>query len=239
MKTQVSQSYTLGFLIASSLAALVLVLLFIIIPPFIAMDLYLRKQLIGTTFSALCVGGFIAALLPGKCTSRSEPHFSRLFSDLDGRSLHVPAVKGHHPDCGKFSDHTVKFNGTVYCAACLGLAAGSLVSLVVTVFYFFLSVSFSQFSVPVIILGEVGILIGFIQTKLKSMFRLLANLLFVVGGSLIIVGMDEHMKSLFVDIFLIGAVFLWIFARMALSQEDHRRICLSCGLSCRTERKGS
>jgi hypothetical protein len=119
------------------------------------------------------------------------------------------------------------------------LAAGSLVALVVTAPYFFLGVGFSQFSVPAIVLGESGVLIGFIQTKFKGLFRLLANLLFVLGGSLIIVGMDEYAKSLFVDLFLVGAVFLWIFARITLSQEDHRRICVSCGFSCRTERKGS
>ncbi len=239
MKTQVCQSYTLRFLIATSLTALVLVLLFIIFPPFINMDLYLQKQLVGTTFVALCVGGIMAALLPGKCTFGSQPHFSRPFSELDASGLRVPAVKGHHPDCGKFSDHTVQFKGAVYCAACLGLAAGSLVALVVTIFYFFLGVGFSQSSVLTIILGESGILVGFTQTKFKGLFRLLANSLFVVGGSLIMVGMDEYAKSLFVDLFLMGAVFLWIFARVALSQEDHRRICLSCGFSCRMERKGS
>ncbi|HJW97872.1 MAG TPA: hypothetical protein VJ529_02000 [Candidatus Bathyarchaeia archaeon] len=239
MKTQACQSYTLRFLIAMSLAALVLVLLVMIFPPITNMDLYLQKQLIGTAFVALCVGGIMASLLPGKCTSLSEARISRPISELDARSLPAPTVKGHHPNCGRFSDHTVQFRGTVYCAACLGLAAGSLVALAVTAPYFFLGVGFSQFNVPAIVLGESGVLIGFIQTKFKGLFRLLANLLFVVGGSLIIVGLDEYAKSLFVDLFLVGAVFLWIFARIALSQEDHHRICASCGFSCRMERKGS
>jgi hypothetical protein len=239
MKNQACQSYTSGFSVAMSLAALVLVFLFIIFPPITNVDLYLQKQIIGTAFAALCMGGIIAALSPGKCVSRSEGYISRPIFEPDARSFQAPTVKGHHPNCGKFLDHTVQFKGTVYCAACLGLATGSLVALVMTTLHFFVGVDFFRFSVPTIIIGESGILIGFIQTEFKGLFRLLANLLFVVGGSLIIVGMDEYVKSLFVDLFLVGTVFLWIFTRITLSQEDHRRICASCGSACRTERKGS
>jgi hypothetical protein len=102
MKTQACQSYTLRFLIVMSLAALVLVLLVMIFPPITNMDMYLQKQLIGTAFVALCVGGFMAALLPGKCTSLSETRISRPISELDARSLPALTVKGHHPNCGRF-----------------------------------------------------------------------------------------------------------------------------------------
>jgi hypothetical protein len=239
MKLQANQNYTLGYLIAMSLVALVLVLVIIIVPPITSGSFCLRKQLTGTAFSILCVGGILATLRPGKCTSRSEAHISPAFSELDAKTSPARTIKGHHPDCGKFSDHTVQFKGTVYCAACLGLAMGSLIALVVTAFYFFLGASFSEFSVPVVVLGEAGVLTGLIQTKFKGQFRLLANLLFVVGGSLIVAGIDEYAKSLFVDLFLVGAVLLWIFARIALSQWDHRRICAACGFSCGMQRKGS
>jgi uncharacterized membrane protein len=167
MKNQACQSYTSGFSVAMSLAALVLVFLFIIFPPITNVDLYLQKQIIGTAFAALCMGGIIAALSPGKCVSRSEGYISRPIFEPDARSFQAPTVKGHHPNCGKFLDHTVQFKGTVYCAACLGLATGSLVALVMTTLHFFVGVDFFRFSVPTIIIGESGILIGFIQRAVQ------------------------------------------------------------------------
>jgi hypothetical protein len=58
------------------------------------------------------------------------------------------------------------------------------------------------------------------------------NMLFVLGGFLILVGMDELTGSLFVDLFSIALIVFWLFTRILLSQWDHWKICRKCGRVC-------
>ncbi len=236
MKTSKSRNQpSLGFLIAFSLVALCCAILIVIYPPTAETEVYLQKLLIGTIFAAICAGGGVASLFPEKCVSTSEAHAFEPDSDpVNQRHL---TIRGHHPDCGGFSTHTVQLGGTVYCAACTGLFAGSLVALTGTVLYFFLGLSPEAVSLPLIVFGQASIVIGLLQYNLKGWLRVLANFLFVVGGSFILIGTDEYVHSLFVDLFVLGAILLWIFTRIAISQWDHSKICTSCGFSCATERK--
>ena len=238
MKTSKNRNQpSLGFLVAFSLAALCCTVLITIYPPAAETEVYFQKLLIGTIFAAICVGGGVAALFPEKCVSTSEAHIFE--ADLDPRNERYLTIRGHHFDCGRFSTHTVRLGRTVYCAACTGLFAGTLVALTVTVLYFFLGLSPEAVGLPLIVFGEGSIVIGLLQYHLKGWSRVMANSLFVVGGSFILIGADDYVHSLFVDLFVLGAILLWIFTRIAVSQWDHSRICTSCDFSCATERKES
>jgi len=237
MTRQTSRNHALGLLVTVSLVASSATLLITIFPPTINADVYLQSQLIGSVFAVICAGGAAAALFPARCTSASGAHTFQSISESGANSESQLAVRGHHPNCGRFSAHIVEFRGTVYCAACSGLFAGALIALTLTIFYFFLGVGLNGASLIAVIFGQAGIMFGFIQFRFKGLLRLLANLFFVVGGSLTVIGIDEYLHSLFVDLFVVGAILLWIVTRITISQWNHSTICASCGLACKRERK--
>jgi hypothetical protein len=237
MTAQTKRNHALGLLVAASLVASSATLLITIFPPTIKANVYLQSQLIGSVFAVICAGGGAAALFPARCTSASEAHTFQSISESGANGESQLTVRGHHPDCGRFSAHIVEFKGTVYCAACSGLLAGALIALTATIFYFFLGVGFNGASLIAVIFGQAGIMFGFIQFKFKGLLRLLANLFFVVGGSLTVIGTDAYLHSLFVDLFVVGAILLWIVTRITISQWNHSTICASCGFACKRERK--
>lgn len=237
MTRQTKRNHALGLLVTASLVASSTTLLIIIFPPIIKANSFLQSQLTGSVFAAICAGGAVAALFPARCTSTSEAHTFQFISESDANSKSKLTIRGHHPNCGRFSAHIVEFRGTVYCAACSGLLAGALIALTATIFYFFLGVGFNGASLVAVIFGQAGIMVGFIQFKFKGLLRLLANLFFVVGGSLTVIGIDEYLHSVFVDLFVVGAILLWIVTRITISQWNHSTICASCGFACKRERK--
>lgn len=103
--------------------------------------------------------------------------------------------------------------------------------------YFFIGFGFGQLIVLVVLLGQVAVAIGFVQYKFKGWIRLGANVLFVLGSTLTLIGLDELVGSLFFDLYLIGIIMFWILTRMLISQWDHSRICSACGFTCRNVRK--
>jgi hypothetical protein len=147
--------------------------------------------------------------------------------------------EGHHPDCGRFSSHTIQFKGTSYCAACTGLLIGGIMAMSLTVLYFFFGLSAELIGFPALLTGQLGPVLGLVQFKFKGWTRLSANVLFVLGSCLMLIGIDQLVRSVFVDVYLIGLILVWIITRVMISQWDHYRICLRCGFSCRTERKVS
>ena len=90
---------------------------------------------------------------------------------------------------------------------------------------------------PAVLIGQLGPVLGLVQFKFKSWTRLVANMLFVLGGSLMLIGIDQLVRSVFVDVYLTGLVVVWILTRVMISQWDHYGICLRCGFSCSAERK--
>ena len=157
--------------------------------------------------------------------------------DSDVKTGFPVSSEGHHPDCGRFSAHTIRFKGNSYCAACTGLLMGGVVAMIVTALYFFFGLNAGSVSFPAVLVGQLGLASGLTQFKFRNWTRSAANLLFVLGSSFMLIGVDQLVGSVFVDIYVSGLIVLWILTRVMISQSDHRRICLSCGFSCGTERK--
>jgi hypothetical protein len=230
-------NFLLKFAIVVSLAGSLTSLLIIAYPPGMSGDVFWRKPFIGLVFITICVGGSIAAILPRKCLVTESTHAAQTVSASSVRNEFSAVLKGHHPACGRFSAHTIQFRGVSRCAACTGLLVGGAVGIVVAIAYFSIGFGFGQLTVPVVLLGQLAVAIGFVQFKFKSWVRLGANVLFVLGSTLTLTGLDELAGSLFVDLYLIGMIMFWIMTRMLISQWDHSKICSACGFSCRNERK--
>jgi hypothetical protein len=237
MKTRANLNLTLGFMIACSIFGSLVILLMVVYPPMTMQDNFWRKPFVGSIFFLICAGGSLVAVSPRKCSRAHETQMVKALMDSDVKTGFPVSSEGHHPDCGRFSAHTIRFKGTSYCAACTGLLMGGVVAMIVTALYFFFGLNAGSVSLPAVLVGQLGLASGLIQFKFKSWTRSAANLLFVLGSSFMLIGVDQLVGSVFVDIYVSGLIVLWILTRVMISQWDHRRICLSCGFSCGTERK--
>lgn len=232
MKKGTKPDFMLQFMIAISLLGLLTTLLITIYPPTARLDFFFRKPLIGSVFVLVCIGGGTAAIFPRTCSTSFTSHIPISHSDPNVKNKSAPVSKGHHPGCGKFSAHTIQFRGVSYCAACMGLTVGAALAVATTVPYFFLGLKIEQFSLSAALIGHLGPALGFAQFRFKGWARLAVNTLFVLGSAWVLTGIDQNAGSLFVDLYVIGLIMLWILTRILISQWDHSRICISCGVSC-------
>jgi hypothetical protein len=108
-----------------------------------------------------------------------------------------------------------------------------------TILYFFSGLSAELIGFPALLTGQLGFVLGLLQFKFKGWTRVGANVVFVLGSCLMLIAIDQLVRSVFVDVYLIALILVWIITRMMISRWDHYRICLRCGFSCRTERKVS
>ena len=221
---------TLTLFLATSIFGLLTTLTLVTTKPIVYEDYSWRKPLIGSLFSAICIAGIIAAFRPNKCSERFEPEETQS-SELD--RLPDQQMKGHHPDCGRFSDHTITFSKRVVCAACSGLASGAFLAFLGAAFYFFGGNVSAETGKPMLIAGSILVLLGFCQLKFKGFVRLSLNVAFVCGAYLVLIGVDVLAGNLLLDLYVISLVGLWIWTRIILSERDHTRICRLCKQDCR------
>jgi hypothetical protein len=237
MKARANPNLTLGFMIACSLFGSLITLLMVAYPPATTQDYFWRKPVVGSTFLLICAWGSLTAVFPRKCSMAHETQMGRALMGTDVKTAFPVSSEGHHPDCGGFSAHIIRFGGNRICAACAGLLIGGVIAMIVTSLYFFFGLDAGLISFSAVLIGQLGLVSGLIQFKLKSWARSAANVLFVLGSSLMLIGVDQLVGSAFLDTYVVGLVILWILTRVMISQWDHRRICLSCGFSCATDRR--
>lgn len=230
MRQTIRPTLILIFTISVSLFGLFTSLMLALCPPVIKESFLWRKPLIGLIFSLICVLGIFAAVFPRRCSGTF--HFRKEERNPTIGNAPPTALKGHHPDCGKFSAHVIHINKRRLCAACTGLSLGASIVLVGTAFYFFGGWHVNEMSFPVVVIGVVGMLLGLLQLKFRGFIRLSLNTLFVLGAFLVLVGIDALVQSLFIDMFLIALIVFWILTRIMLSQWDHSRICQNCESKC-------
>ena len=213
-----------------SFVGLLIVVFLVAFPPTVTSISLWRKPIIGTIFGILCFLGVLAVIFPTTCSRLLEPQKqnsvpSSTTYNSQERSI---SLKGHHPACGNYSAHVFQLLGKTCCAACVGLLFGGFFALVGSIFYFFVGLTVSDYSLILVVLGSVGIMIGLFQFAFKGPFRLLANTLFVVSTLLVLISVDSVVGGLFFDLFVLCLIVFWLFTRISLSKWDHKRICSGC-----------
>lgn len=217
----------IAFDVGVSVFGLFIVLMLAVNPPISHESLFWQKPLVGFVFSLICVLGILAALFPRRCSQTF--HFQRESSGLVSRRV---SATSHHPNCEEFSAHVIHINSHTLCAACTGLLLGAIMALVGTVLYFFSGWRIEGTGFPIVLIGVMATILGFLQLKLRGFARLTLNVFFVLGAFLILVGIDELTGSLLIDIFIEAFIVFWILTRIQLSQWDHWRICSRCKSPC-------
>lgn len=185
--------------------------------------------MIGSIFVVLCILGVLAVFLPKNCRQILKVEKDVVVSDVSKSPRTV--LQGHHPTCGKFSAHVFHIKEKTFCAACVGLLFGGVLALAVSVIYFFCGWCIGN-SLLLVLLGSLGVFLGFFQFKFKNVIRLFVNSGFVLGALFILVGVDRAVQSLVVDLFVVTLIIFWLFTRIFLSQWDHEFICSFCADEC-------
>lgn len=144
---------------------------------------------------------------------------------------------GHHPDCEQFKSHTIKIKNKIYCAGCLGLATGSLISICLIIFYISFSIDISsEIFLYLLIFGL--IMIGFvfleiILNKRNTYIHIISNSLLIISFLIIFIGITEITGNIIYGIISIVLSFLWIDTRIQLSNWNHSKICKNCNKTCK------
>jgi len=244
MPHNIFHDHALIFLVGVSFFGLFLVLMFASHPPTVQETFFWRKPLIGLIFGLICVLGILAVFLPKRCSGLL--HFKKHPNELKnsrksvfGENLFT--MVGHHPNCGNFSAHTFQIDSMRLCGGCTGLFLGALGALVGTSVYFFGDWHITQTAHTVLWVGVLGVASGLLQHLLfnvqKSFVRLFLNSFFVLGTFFILIGVDELIQSVAIDLFIIVLTVFWLYTRISLSEWNHRRVCHSCKVvNCRFRR---
>jgi len=222
----------ISYLVTVSLFGLFLVGILVFYPPVAGESFLWRKPVVGSIFGAICVPGILAAFFPKKCSGvfdfRKDEKGGRSYLNHFASHGISSTVKGHHPDCESFSTHVFRVGNRTFCTACTGLLLGGLSALAGTILYFFSNWRVEQDSSLLVWVGILGVGFGLFQFNFGGIVRLFSNAFFVFGAFLILTGVDELVRSVKVDLFLIALTLFWLFTRISLSRWDHGRICHAC-----------
>ncbi len=190
----------------------------------------------GLTFTLICLLGITLGVFPSRC-ARAFHFRARKAIDATGP---VPfqdsavAFQGHHPVCSHFAAHVVQIGDATYCAGCVGLVTGAVISLVGCVAYFFLRISIGGAGWYVLGIGVGGVVAGVLQYHLfrgcSGATHFLVNVGFVVGAFLLLVAVNALRSNFALEGYLCALMVFWILTRIALSQREHTRICAACGI---------
>jgi len=232
MSQNLFSSFFVTFLVTLSLFGLFLAGVISFYPPEVGKSSLWRKPIIGSIFGSICILGVLAALFPKKCSGffdlrKGEKGGHSYLNQFASHGTSSTA-RGHHPDCESFSTHVFRMGNRTFCTACTGLLLGGLSALAGTILYFFGNWRIEPSSLLLIWMGILGVGFGLFQFKFKGIVRLFLNVFFAFGVFLILIGFDELVHSVTVDLFLIALTLFWLFTRISLSQWDHRKICLAC-----------
>ena len=225
MQTELSRFFLL-FLFAVCVFGLALAPVLLLQPSLQIFQSPFRRPFVSVMYSVICIAGIVAVFYPGKCRMTFQK--PNVFPDYSKPAASVVEFRGHHPDCREFSGNRITVRGSVFCAACSGLLIGAIVA-IAGIFLF--SLGFFDLgwrSLWVLVFGEVLMLIGLAQIKMKGYVKLTANALFVVGSSICLIVTDMVGQSLLVDAYVLGMIVFMLWFRISLSEWNNKRTCMKC-----------
>jgi hypothetical protein len=220
-----------GYLILSSLAAMMLLIGSWMGPWTGGTLTYEDRLIVGLAFVGSCVIGIILSLGP----NRLHP-LRKNARRNDSRGNVDRAWIGHHPDCGTFGDHLIGINGHRYCAGCLGLALGSVISLAFIVLYLLVPPVDVPMGRWLVVIGMCVVTICMVEVAwhpLVPSLHVLFNLTLPIGFLVVIVGVTSSSTDVMLSLIAILICFLWLDTRIQISDWKHSKTCGTCDRSCR------
>ena len=221
-------------LLFASIAMGLIVLLILLVPAPTTRLSFNDKVVVSASFIASCCVGISLALYPGLLRRKTSARNTTL-----GRSTRHPtrAYSGHHPDCDTFNGHRLTIGTKAWCAGCLGLLLGALISIVIMVIYMISPLGFSRRIYELLVfLGLALVVMIFLETSVKSshpMTHLSFNVMLILDFFLISMSVTELTGKGLFGVLTVLLCAVWLSTRVTLSTWRHRRTCRSCTTSCK------
>jgi hypothetical protein len=187
------------------------------------------RAVVAAAFMASCLLGMVLSLRPGCLSGR--PRAASAPSSGSRRPAHV----AHHPDCGRFDDRVFSIHGRKHCGGCLGLLLGSIVGLMLALAYLLAPGPWEGAGTLMLASGMVLVALSLLEIGLgrdAPWLHVLANALLVIGFFLVAVGMLGSTGGAAYGLMAVLVCYLWLDARIQLSDYRHARTCLCCGRDC-------
>ncbi|MDD1743396.1 MAG: hypothetical protein LUO85_02080 [Methanomassiliicoccales archaeon] len=225
------QGSLIGYLLLSGIAAAMLLVVSWMGPLIDRPLTFEDRSIIALAFIGSCVLGIVLSLGPRRLHS-----LRKKAKNDDAESIGSQTWIGHHPDCSRFEDHVIEIKKKKYCAGCIGLALGSLISLIIMASYLLLP----PVGVPVgqwlVVIGLFVILVCMAEVAwhlAPPIVHVLSNAAMVIGFLLVIVGTASSSEDVVFSLFAVLICFLWLDTRIQISDWKHVSTCRICGRSCR------
>lgn len=232
MKQQKNIFYYLTLSIA---AAFLLLILAFFSPSNISIIGTYDKLVIGGAFITSCIFGISLAIWPSwhKKLVISRNHDANKQQEQKTNRER----QGHHPNCNQFQNHIIRIKNKTYCAGCLGLTIGSIISIFFMIIYLIIASNNSLTTFHFfIILGFIIIGIIYIEIMLPirhAVIHVISNIFLVIGFLLITIGIFEITGNRIYGFACILLSFLWLDTRIQLSNWRHGLICGNCTETCK------
>lgn len=196
------------------------------------------RLIVGGAFIASSVYGLSLAIRPG-WNSRSKKEPVPIMPVVTGESQ-PRSRRGHHPDCGRFSDHVIRWRGRVLCAGCTGLAVGSVASILLMSLFIAISPEFPASVWQVfLVLGLAMVGAKYLEPMVlrsSASVRLAFNALLVVGLLFVVLGAFQLTGNAIFGLLAIVLSFLFLDTRVQLSAIFHSQTCTICEENCKVYR---
>jgi hypothetical protein len=186
-------------------------------------------------FSAICILGGMATLLPHKCSpyvTLSEKLAVSRYSDFGT----IRIVHGHHPVCDFFEDHEFRIREKIFCSSCMGLLTGSIISFLLATLRFIFKLKLPDIFGFISLIFIISGLFYIPLKKVKPLSRFIINSLFVIAFSFLLIVVDKQ-NNFFLDLIIICLSIFWMMTRIQLSRWSYDNICTSCEQECLSRNK--
>lgn len=227
MREPMPNRFFLLFLAAVAVFGLALVPLLLLQPNLHGDQLPFRRPLVSALYIVVCVLGVVAVFYPGKCRLMFKKPNGSPNPNKPAHSM--VQFRGHHPDCEKFNANRITIKGRAFCAACSGLLIGAIAAIAGIVLFSLGFFHLGSGSLGVLATGEVFMIVGLAQIKMKGYSKMAMNAVFVIGSFMILVVVDLVGQSLLLDVYVLGLIVFLLWFRILLSEWHNKRTCLACG----------
>lgn len=193
-----------------------------------------EKGVIGGVFIFLCCVGISFALRPNwmKTVFLKKDEGGKKNTNESKRCL-----QGHHPDCSVFDSHRVVSHKKTWCAGCLGLLLGCVLSIVLAILYVIVPFQPSlMISRLLFFFGLLIIMLIYLESVLVSRhagIHVLFSGLLILGFLFVTISITQLSGEIFYGFYTLLLCVLWLDTRIHLSKWHHTRLCRICPHSCK------
>lgn len=227
---------TVFYYLLLSIVSIILILLMAITKqgPLNTINLF-DKLLVAFVFFCSCIFGISIAIYPNWWRKNKRYANHALNLQKAGKKIQF---KGHHPDCIMFKNHTIVIKNKPRCAGCLGLILGAFISIILMILYLIIPFSFSISTYYIFLFIGIFILIfvytGIIIFKRRIFLHIILNSFLVFSFFIITVSVAELSLNPIYGVLTVLLCFLWLDARIHISNLEHQKICASCKQICKS-----